>query len=284
MFKSEPFTSTSFTTSEDGFPVGNRPVYSDSDREFRKMCLSDGVPYSPATNLEVTAAGGMDLSVAAGSLMKNGAHGWLTEAKTITCTTSASDQVLYIGARLAASDAYFVGDDIAAYTTFVSGTDIAVARVNIPANATAITSGMITDLRGNSTYCGFNTDLRTQAEEAIAAIEATGIAPHAATHDAGAADPLRHPSAAFTVLAASWSSGSYTIPVASVSILSKITANTLIWVQPSESATKAQCDAWRAALIRHGGQSAAASITLTADGAAPAVDIPVKIILGGELV
>ena len=127
----------------------------------------------------------------------------------------------------------------------------------------------------------------THTPESIGAMPASATptpAAHASTHDAGASDPLRHPSAAFTVLAASWSGGGYTIPVASVSILSKITANTLIWVQPSEAATKAQCDAWRAALVRHGGQVAETSITLTADGTPPAVNIPVKIILGGELV
>ncbi|MEA4869893.1 MAG: hypothetical protein VB062_04565 [Christensenella sp.] len=190
MFKSEPFTSSTFTVSEDGFPVGNRPVYSDSDRHFRKMCLSDGVPYSPPTNLAVSAVGGMDVSVAAGDLIKNGAHGWLTASKTISLTTSTSDQVIYIGVRLAADDAYFVGDDVAAYTTFVEATDLALARIDIPANSTAITAGMLTDLRGNRAYCGYNTDLRTQAEEALSAIEGTGIVPHAGDHEAGGSDPI----------------------------------------------------------------------------------------------
>lgn len=107
---------------------------------------------------------------------------------------------------------------------------------------------------------------------------------HASLHEVGAADPARVPTATYTVLAASWSGGNYVIPVASVAMLSKITANTLIWIQPSESATKAQCNAWRGALIRHGGQAAATSITLSTDGTAPTIDIPVRISLGGELV
>lgn len=107
---------------------------------------------------------------------------------------------------------------------------------------------------------------------------------HASAHEAGAADPNRLPSATHTVLAASWSSGSYVIPVASVAILSKITANTLVFIQPSEAANKVQCDAWRGALIRHGGQVAATSITLAADGTVPTIDIPVRVALWGELV
>jgi len=129
MFKSAPFTSDTFTTSEDGFPVGNRPVYSDGQRAFNKAVVTDGVPFEPSSNLEVTAAGGMDVSVAVGLIIKNGAWGYLDTAKTITLSTSSSDQVIYIGVRAAAADAYFIGDDIAAYTTFVPSTDCAVARI-----------------------------------------------------------------------------------------------------------------------------------------------------------
>ena len=184
------FDSTTFTINEDGFPVGNRAIDSETWRKFFASFAPNGVPYSPATNLEVTAAGGMDISVAEGVFVKNGAFGWLDGAKTITCSTSTSDQVLYIGARLAALDANFVDDDIAAYTTFVTETDTAFARVTIPANATAITSGMIEDLRGNRAYCGYATDLRTQAEEAIASIDATSVVPHVASHEYGGGDEL----------------------------------------------------------------------------------------------
>lgn len=190
MFKTAPFASSTFTVGGDGFPVGNRPVYSDAERAFAKALVSSGVPLSPSDNLEVTAAGGMALSVAPGLIIKNGGRGYLDTAKTITLTTSTSDRVIYIGIRMAAADAYIVGDNIAAYTTFVQATDCAVARINIPANATAITSGMITDLRGNMAYCPHVTDLRTQAEEAIAAFNENGIVQHASTHAAGGDDAI----------------------------------------------------------------------------------------------
>jgi hypothetical protein len=190
VLKSGLFDSTAFTVNGDGFPVGNRAIDSETWRKFIGSFAPNGVPLSPSDNLEVTAAGGMDVSVAEGIFAKKGAFGWLDAAKTITLTTSTSDQVIYIGARLAALDAQFVDDDIAAYTTFVTETDTAFARITIPANATAITSGMIDDLRGNRAYCGYATDLRAQAEEAIAAIETTGIIPHVTSHEYGGADEL----------------------------------------------------------------------------------------------
>ena len=184
------FDSTTFTINEDGFPVGNRAIDSETWRKFFASFAPNGVPYSPATNLEVTAAGGMDISVAEGVFVKNGAFGWLDGAKTITCSTSTSDQVIYIGFRLEPLDAYFTGDNVAAYTTFVPETDTALARINIPANATAITSGMITDLRGNRAYCGYATDLRTQAEEALANIDEFSVVAHASSHAPGGSDEL----------------------------------------------------------------------------------------------
>lgn len=190
MFKSGMFDSTSFTVNEDDFPVGNRAIDSETWRKFFESFAPDGVPYNPSNNLQVTAAGGMDVSVASGVFCKRGAFGWLDEATVVSASTSTSDQVIYIGFRLEPLDAYFTGDNVAAYTTFVTETDLAPARITIPANATTITSGMIEDLRGNRAYCGYATDLRTQAEEAIAAIEGSGIIPHASTHAYGGTDPL----------------------------------------------------------------------------------------------
>ena len=115
-FKSMMFNSTSFTVNEDGFPVGNFSVDAETWRKHQETYAPDGVPFSPSDNLEVSAAGGMDISVAAGCFTKRGAFGWLKTAKTISCSTSTSDQVLYVGARIAALDAQFVGDDIATYT------------------------------------------------------------------------------------------------------------------------------------------------------------------------
>lgn len=191
MFKQAPCLSTSFTVTEDGFPVGNRPQYSDAEREFTKVLIpSGGVPLNPSDNLEVTAAGGMDVSVAVGVIIKNGVRCYLDTAKNITLTTSASDQTIYIGIRMAAGDTHVDGDDVLAYTTYVQATDCPVARIVVPANATTITSGMITDLRGNPAYCPYANDLITQAEAAIAALNENGVPLHASTHEAGGDDEI----------------------------------------------------------------------------------------------
>ncbi|TQI66274.1 hypothetical protein [Clostridium sp. KNHs216] len=57
---------------------------------------------------------------------------------------------------------------------------------------------------------------------------------------------------------------------------------TRIEVQPTTDATAAQWAAWRAALIRGGGQGTD-SITLLADGDKPEIDIPIAVTIRGDV-
>jgi len=57
---------------------------------------------------------------------------------------------------------------------------------------------------------------------------------------------------------------------------------TRIEVQPTTDATAAQWAAWRAALIRGGGQGTD-SLTLLADGDKPEIDIPIAVTIRGDV-
>lgn len=159
--------------------------------------VPDGVPYLPSSNLLISATTGMILGVGAGFGFKDGYLAWETTDTTITCTSSASEQTLYISARLDTANNTFTGGKVDKYTTFVAATDICFAIVVIPANAVTITAGMITDVRSQSAYCGYITDQREYLEALILEIQnelATviggGMPDHAATHAVGGDDPL----------------------------------------------------------------------------------------------
>lgn len=197
MFRSGFFTSDSWTINGDGFAIGNKAEGSDFLAKIVSVAVTDGVPYLPTSNLQVTATTGMILSVGAGFGFKDGYMAWETADTTITCTSSASDQTLYISARLDTTTGEFTGSKVDKYTTFVAATDICFAIVVIPANAVTITSAMITDVRGNATYCGYITDQREYLEtltawlqNEIANVIAGGMPDHASTHAAAGDDPI----------------------------------------------------------------------------------------------
>ncbi len=79
-----------------------------------------------------------------------------------------------------------------------------------------------------------------------------------------------------TLLAANWSSAAYTLAV------SGVTAASAVEILPGAYITEAQLEALQEANIQDGGQSAG-SITLNAFGDAPTIDIPIRIIVRGDL-
>ena len=285
------FTSDSWTINGDGFVIGNNAEGSDFLAKMLALSVSNGVPYLPSSNLRVQATTGMILSVGAGLAMKNGYMAWETTNASITCTSSESEQTLYISHRFDLGNNEITGDSVDKYTTFDPVTDLCYAIVVIPANAVTITDAMIADVRSQAAYCGYITDQREYLEDLIAEIQEQlsnviggGMPDHASTHATGGDDPLQAPYDEFTLDAEDWSDDEYEITATDVPLLGDITANTIVRVLPASDSTADEREAWRAALIVHGGQIAATSITLLADGGAPTVDIPIRIILGGELV
>ena len=108
---------------------------------------------------------------------------------------------------------------------------------------------------------------------------------HAARHASGGADAVS-PAAILaagksaiytaTLLAANWSNAAYTLTVTGVTTASAVE------VMPGLDITQDQLEALQAANLQDGGQSAG-SITLKAFGDVPANDLPVRLIVRGDL-
>ena len=190
------FTSDSWTINGDGFAIGNNAEGSDFLAKMLALSVSNGIPYRPSSNLRVQATTGMILSVGAGLAMKNGYMAWETTNASITCTSSESEQTLYISHRFDLGNNEITGDSVDKYTTFDPVTDLCYAIVVIPANAVTITDAMIADVRSQAAYCGYITDQREYLETLISEIQheltnviGGGMPDHASTHAAAGDDP-----------------------------------------------------------------------------------------------
>ena len=191
------FDSTSFTLDVNGFPIWNRAVGSTFMAKFAHTVLGNGAASVTTGGFQVVKKTGMTVTVKPYFICKDGYMMYQTGETDITFTSSTSEQVFYIGARLDVANNHFTGDNIAGYTTFVSATDIAACRLTITANAVTITDGMITDLRYNTAYCGQIDEYRERSLELIAELEAAleaalagGIPAHASTHASGGPDAI----------------------------------------------------------------------------------------------
>lgn len=191
------FNSTTFTLDVNGFPIWNRAVGSEFMAKFAHTVLGNGAAAVTTGGFQVVKKTGMTVTVKPYFICKDGYMMYQTAETDIEFTSSTSEQVFYIGARLDIANNHFENDDVAAYTTFVSATDIASCKLTITANAVAITDGMIQDLRYNTTYCGQidayrerSIALLAELEQALEDTLAGGVPAHASTHAAGGADPV----------------------------------------------------------------------------------------------
>jgi hypothetical protein len=191
------FDSTSFTLDVNGFPIWNRAVGSTFMAKFAHTVLGNGAAAVTTGGFQVVKKTGMTVTVKPYFICKDGYMMYQTAETDITFTSSVSEQVFYIGARLDVANNHFTGDNVAGYTTFVSATDLASCKLTITANAVTITDGMIEDLRYNTAYCGQIDEYRERSLELIAELElalevalAGGIPAHASTHAAGGGDPI----------------------------------------------------------------------------------------------
>lgn len=163
MLDSGIFTSTSGSVNSNGIFVGNKAKSASFLAEIVNRVLGDGISMNPTSSFYVAPKTGMTVTVKAGWGVKKGYTYKLPADLDITLNSSTSAQVIYIGVRLVeAAYGYsgYANDNVSAFTTFVADTDTVYARIDIPANAVTITDAMITDLRYNTTYCGFVDEFR----------------------------------------------------------------------------------------------------------------------------
>lgn len=185
--------------------------------------------------------------------------------------------------------------------------DLKLAEISIPAGTTAITQSLITDTRLNTDVCGIvhavvdhidTTAFYQQIQNDLAQFRNTSETGFTAWVDGlktildkTAAGNLQNEIDALqsgksdksktvtTTLSASGWTGS-SAPYSQTVAVSGITATSVNDWLPTVDATQEQIEAWDAANIKDGGQSAG-SATLKAWGDKPTVDIPVQVVIGG---
>ena len=148
------FDSTEIVQTVDGYPQGNKAETADFFAHALAGLSGNGIPPTPADAFKVTANGSMAVSVAPGYCYINGYHAWDDETATITISNASAARSVYISMRLNLLNGEITLISDTAFTRAESIYDLALARIDIPANSAAITADMVTDLRGNSNYCG----------------------------------------------------------------------------------------------------------------------------------
>ena len=145
---------------EDG--TYDRAVDEEFFARYHAEFLSDGVYANPASNLQVTAAGGLNVSVAAGSCFIQGYYAYdKTSAPLSLSPAGAADRIDRVVARLDRIErrieiAVKTGGASAPVLTRNSDVwELALADIRIPARAASITQAAITDQRPNNSLCGF---------------------------------------------------------------------------------------------------------------------------------
>lgn len=88
--------------------------------------------------------------------------------------------------------------------------------------------------------------------------------------------------ATFVLNKNNWSAGNYTITAANVPVLAAVTTETMVEILPGLTITDAELEALQGANIQDAGQSAG-SITIKARAGAPTIDIPIRIVIRGDL-
>lgn len=148
------FDSTEIVQTVDGYPQGNKAETADFFAHALAGLSGNGIPPTPADAFKVTANGSMAVSVAPGYCYINGYHAWDDETTALTIPNASAARSVYVSMRLNLLNGEITLISDTAFTRAESIYDLALARIDIPANSAAITADMVTDLRGNSNYCG----------------------------------------------------------------------------------------------------------------------------------
>ncbi|MDD7511060.1 MAG: hypothetical protein PUK21_01560 [Peptostreptococcaceae bacterium] len=166
MAKSFPFESKN--TGSSTAPVWDRAITAQDERDFNKLCWTNGVFPSPVDGLVVTAAGGMKINIKPGGAHIEGARFWESNARQISLP-SASNTLPRIDRVVLRFDTAEDKRNIDIYlkegvpATSPSPQDLirqsnyyelALADIYVPARATDIANANITDRRPDTSLCG----------------------------------------------------------------------------------------------------------------------------------
>ena len=275
--------------------------------------------------LQVTSAGGMDVSVSSGYANLEGKVRFFDSATKLTLATAGAtypridtvvverndtDRQITIKAI---TGTYSANPTATAPVRANNIYQIVLAQIYVAAGATSITQAAITDTRKDTSLCGIvaatvkNPDFgqwyaqnESQFSEWFAAMKGqlttdaagnlqteidalketvgTNTSGIAANKEAIASNTAKlvTTSKNITLAASGWSNGSYTISD------SLITATSNQEIIPAIGITADQLKALQKAMLVDGGQ-AVGSLTLTALGTVPTIDIPIRVIFRGTI-
>ena len=161
------FNSTSIEETIDGYPKGKKAVDAAFFAHYNQGLTGNGVTTSPTSSFLVIADAGLTYQRRAGSIYINGYHAYDQQSKTFTLTQSESARTLYHVFRLDLPAETITEIAVETLTRNDSVYDLAVAKLVIPANANAIHDSMITDLRGDPSYCGYVQKMSDETAESI---------------------------------------------------------------------------------------------------------------------
>ena len=151
--------------------VADRTYSADDFANYFSSFVGNGVFEQPSTAFKVNAGGNYNITVSAGKAFIQGRFIENTETYTISSITpSQAQQYFEVVLRLDK-----VNREVSIYLRSIYSStpvvvrtanvyDLCLAVISIPANSTAITAGMITDYRWNTTYCGKVSSLITQID------------------------------------------------------------------------------------------------------------------------
>ncbi len=165
MAKSFPFESKNIGSST---PVWDRAITAQDERDFNKMCWTNGVFPSPIDGLVVIAAGGMKVNIKPGGAHIEGARFWESSNRQITLPSASAtlprvDRIVlrFDTAEDKRNIEIYLKEGIAATTPSPQDIvrqsnyyELVIADIYIPAGASEISNANITDQRANPEVCG----------------------------------------------------------------------------------------------------------------------------------
>lgn len=163
------FDSTEIVDSVNGYPKGNRAETADFFAKFFSQFIGNGVYANPTTNFQVMPDSGMTVVVKPGCCFINGYMAFDDEPEYHTIQKQSGVHTYWCVQRahiVAGGDIQKVWlidpDEEDLPLRNGSYYDLVLAKITVPANASAITSSMITDYRYNDAYCGVVQNLLDQ--------------------------------------------------------------------------------------------------------------------------
>lgn len=152
-----PYNSTKTVDTVNGFPVGDKPLTAAFVASMISSLITDGVVGGEGEGLSVTPGGGLKIKVKAGTAWACGYMARL-DAECTFALVAGHEYTVLVRQDWGIGEASLcvVEDNDGAVPVRREGTaDLVLALVKIPAGALTVNEGMIIDMRGDTSVCGF---------------------------------------------------------------------------------------------------------------------------------